>query len=126
MRGKILKILHGRFEPGPGIGPFLTHVVDGGVESRRHLIVRQPREMVQLDDPGRAWIVALELDEGLIQRQQTGVGIGGNHVGKRHALGRPTAFGAQLVAGMIDEDAAHGLTGGGKEMAAVLEALIPS
>jgi hypothetical protein len=63
--------------------------------------------------------------QGTIQCNQAFLDFG-RHKGRRvefEAFSTPTVFGARATSGVVDQNAPHGLGGGGKEMAAAVPSL---
>ena len=87
-----------------------------------------------LDFPGRDWlfvlviallVVPLQLAQGLVQGQQAIGGVADAGEVVQGDAPPPAAVADRLfAAGVVDEDAAHGLGGGGEEMASTGEGVM--
>src|SRR5262245_54630660 len=107
-------------EPGPGVAPQPVRAGPGHAEGLGGVLDRQPGEKVQLHDAGGLGVLGGEPGQGLVE--------GEDLLGRRadrdvlvvelDPLPVPAVPEAALAAGTLDEDAAHGLGGGGEELAA--------
>ena len=89
------------------------------------ILVRQAGEVAELHEPGRVGIVAFQPAQGLVEGEEVvGGGLGGGEIlGKFDARPAAAVLLGLLAAGLIDQDAAHRLGGGGKEVAAAVPVL---
>src|SRR5207237_6131240 len=85
----------------------------------------QPREVAELDQVGRLGIGGGQSHEGGVDVQHIvdAFGSGGGELVEVQANAIATPFLALLATSIIDQDAAHGLGRGGKEVAAAVPVL---
>src|SRR5262249_42729150 len=108
-------------EPGAGERPF---AVGGGPrqpQRRRRFLDRQAGKHPRLDDLGGQGLLGGQQLQGVVQLQEPLVAGGG----RRLETGEGDARGKLFAPRRFDQDAAHGLGGGGEEVATVGELLIP-
>src|SRR5262245_1758393 len=110
-------------QPGPGIGPPAIRRAGRDAEHRRGLVQAQAGEGTQLQQLRLLRLDASETIQGIIQSQQTLVVVRRDewYGVKVEAAEFAAALLTASPAGMFDEDAPHGLGGGGKEMTPILE-----
>src|SRR5262245_20636405 len=106
-------------EPGPGVAPQPVRAGPGHAEGLGGVLDRQPGEEVQLHDAGGLGVLGGEPGQGLVE--------GEDLLGRRadrdvlvvelDPLSVSAVPEAALAAGGFDEAAAHGLGGGGEELA---------
>src|SRR5262249_5653758 len=115
-------LAEGLVEPGPGVGPVAVGRPPGETQAGGGLLLRQTGEEAQLDQLGTRLILLRQPFQRLIDRDHVARrGI----VPRRKAVQIPppplaAAFETLLVPGAVEEDAAHGLGGGGEEMPAAV------
>src|SRR5204862_479482 len=116
-------------EAGSRVGPVL---VGGRARDADHLggvLDRQPGKVAQLDQSGGLGVLGGQPGQGIIDVQKFVRWRGEADVGgvEGHTTTLAAAFGGLLAPRLIDQDAAHGLGTGGKEMAAAVElwSLVP-
>src|SRR5262245_27003802 len=105
-------------EPGPGVAPQPVRAGPGQAEALGSVLDRQASEEVQLHDAGGLGVLGGKPGQGLVE--------GEDLLGRRadrdvlvvelDPLPVPAVPEAALAAGRFDEDAAHGLGGGGEEL----------
>src|SRR5262249_54011502 len=108
-------------EPAAGVGPVLLGGGEGDAEGGGRLLGGEAGEEAELDQRGLARALRLELAEGLVQGEQAvAVPLLQGRLEVVEVEPAPPAPGLAglLVAGTVDQDAAHGLGGGGEEMPA--------
>jgi len=119
-------LLHPLVKPGLGHGP--EPVGDAARDAQRlgGLLVTQPRKVTELDQLSGPRIVLFQLTQGLVQGEK--VVVGGLRqrelVVPLHTPALSPTFLRTPAASVVHEDAAHGLGTGGKEMAAMVPALL--
>src|SRR5687768_15530886 len=89
------------------------------------LLDRQTGEVAELDELGLFGVFFGELGQGVVEGDQV-VGRGGEGEAglvEVDAAEAAAAFGSGAAAGLLDEDSAHGLGGGGEEMPAAVPVL---
>jgi hypothetical protein len=88
--------------------------------------VRQAREIAQLHEPGRVGVVVFQPGQGFVQRDEVVTPcVGGREIcGKVNAQPAAAVLVGLLAAGLIDEDAAHGLRRGGEEVNSAVPGLL--
>ena len=82
------------------------------------LVAGQPREIAQLDQAGLERVGVGEPGQGRVQGEQVVVRLGCGGEIRVHRLTPAAAavLGPRIAAGTFDQDAAHGLGGGGEEV----------
>ena len=110
-------------EPGPRVSPPGIRGPGGDAEHLRGLLEGQAAELAQLHQLGRLGIGGRKPGQGLVEGQQfVGHFRGGEPLGIKVQQMRVIAavFEAFLAAGVLDEDAVHGLGRRREEMAATV------
>ena len=109
-------------QPGPGVSPEPISRSAGHAEAYSGILDGHPGEQPELDHLGRLRVIFGEPGERLIDRDDL-IGRGAGNPISLGELDPPSAsavdFGT-LVAGIVDQDAAHRLGGGREEMAATV------
>ena len=114
-----------RAEPGPGVGPEAVGLARGDAEQLGRLRNRQAGEVAQLDESAAPGVVVRQLGQGLVQGEQVVAGLPARRGPTRRGPCvpvRPRAWHG-AAPGALDEDAAHGLGGGGEEVSAAVPML---
>src|SRR5262245_27794300 len=108
-------------EPAAGVRPVLLGGGERDAQRGGRLLGGEAGEEPELDQLGLARVLRLELPEGLVQDEQA-VAVpllrGRLDVVEVEPAASAPGLAGLLVPGPVDEDAAHGLGGGGEEMAA--------
>src|SRR5262245_55035114 len=113
-------------QPGAGVGPHLVGLARRDAEDGRGGGVAEPREVAQLDQFGGLGVDPGQLGEGLVQGQQLfRLFEGGDILSVAHPDATAAVLQTVFPAGRLHQDAAHGLGGGGEEMAAAVPVLRP-
>jgi len=112
-------------KPGTGIGPLLASQVDGDPQGGRDLLVAQAGELAELDHPSGKRVFLGQPHKGLVQDKEFVVRVrfSGRLVVKFNAAKAAASLPPRLVTGRFNQDPAHRLGGGGKEMAATVPVL---
>src|SRR5262245_43928237 len=106
--------------PGARVSPIGIRGSGGNVEDRRGLLDRQAAEVAQLNESGSPGVPEGQPAKRLVERQQVLGGLRGGDLVRFEGLGRAAAAALLTVfaAGVLDQDAAHGLGRGGEEVPA--------
>src|SRR5207302_11431762 len=122
---RFLALAQGGIEPGPSEGPVAIGGTADDAKSLGCLIEREPREEPELDQLGTGRIFLRQLVQSVVEDEKLVRGFGEREFDVFEAQSPPTAAALEPapLAGTVDEDAAHGLCGGGKEMSAALPEL---
>ena len=113
-------------EPGPRVLP----VPVGGRPGEPQRLARfrdgDPTEQVQVRDPRRGGVFLPETAEQFVQRQdEVGIlGEGTDLIEQFEPDPPATPLQPFPIPGMVDQDAAHGLGGGGEEVSPIVEVLL--
>src|SRR5262249_41370404 len=111
-----------RLQPGPGISPLPVSMGPGNGQGLSRFVDGKSSKQAELGHLGRVGILAAQDRQRLVQVEDL-IRIG---LRDRFGLGEVQSFAfaavffGLLAAGVIDEDAAHGLGGGGDEMTAAI------
>ena len=113
-------------KPGAGVGPVALGGGRGNVERGGRFFNRHADKVPELDEVGFRRINGGEFFQGVVDGEQLVILPRGGHrqVRNVHAVLAATVTQGAFAAGVVDEDAAHGFGGGGKEMRPVLPARV--
>jgi hypothetical protein len=105
-------------EPGAGEGPVAFDGAFGDAEGFGDFVDVHAAEEAEFDDLGLAGVDGSEFFEGFVECEDVFVFLGGEGDGfvEGDAGSAAAAFIALVGAGVVDEDAAHGLGGDGEEV----------
>ena len=112
-------------QPGPAERPEAVGGAAADAQGLGRFLMRQAGEVAQLHEPGRVGVVAFQPAQHLVQRDEVvGTGLGGGEVrGEIDAQPSAAVLVGLLATGLLDEDASHGLGGGGEDVAAAIPVL---
>src|SRR5262249_21354111 len=112
-------------QPGPCVSPVLVSVGPGDAGQLRGFLDGEAGEVAEPDELGRGGVFTGEFLDRVVDDQQLIRAGQGNEVRavQVHPLQTAAPFLASLAAGVVDEDAAHGLGSGGEEVAAAVPVL---
>lgn len=122
---RLLGLLQRGIEPGSGKRPIAIGGTTDDAQRPGRLIERKPREETELDQFGTDWVFLLKLVQGIIEGEKFFRGFRDTELDVVKVQSPPVTAALESVpfAGTIDEDAAHGLGRGGKEMSAAVPTL---
>src|SRR5262245_28012420 len=110
-------------EPGPGKSPTSFVGRLRNAQKLSDLLVREANEEAQLDQFGQPGVLSGQLLQRLVNREQFFVARGRRdlHVLNVHARLAAAVTQGAVAPGVFDQNAAHGLSGGAKEVGAPVE-----
>src|SRR5262245_10674272 len=112
-------------EPRLGITPIALDTCAREAEDARGILLAQPDEVTELHELGLDRVLRLELGEGFVDGQEVLGGSRGRdiHVVEVLPFQPPAMLLGSLAAGVLDQDAMHGLGSSGQEVTAAVPPL---
>src|SRR5262249_29685712 len=120
-----IRPIHLLVEPGLGVGPVPVRRAQGDAQRRRGLLGRKPGEVAELDDFRGDRLLVVQSLQGFVEGHKVVAGLFRFDLQIFQVNASPPAAVADAVLppSLVDEDAAHGLGGGGEKVAATVPAL---